>query len=59
MQTEMNSINNGWDSTKRAETPYFHCGPPDKNKNKRKGLTSKKKKKETQQQHQQQQREYE
>ena len=23
----MNSINKGWDSTKRAETPYFHCGP--------------------------------
>ena len=25
LQTDMNSINNGWDTTKRAETPYFHC----------------------------------
>ena len=23
----MNSINIGWDSTKQAEMPYFHCGP--------------------------------
>ena len=23
----MNSISNVSDSTKRAETPYFHCGP--------------------------------
>ena len=27
----MNSISIGWDSTKRAETPYFHCGPSGQN----------------------------
>ena len=29
----MNSINNGWDSTKREETPYFHRGPSSQKKN--------------------------
>ena len=37
LQTDMNSINNGWDSTKLAETPYFHCRPSVQNKNERKG----------------------
>ena len=23
----MDSISSGWDSTRREETPYFHCGP--------------------------------
>ena len=32
----MNSINNGWDSAKQAETPYFHCGPTSQNQNERK-----------------------
>ena len=27
LHTDMNSINDGWDSTKRAEKPHFHCGP--------------------------------
>ena len=30
----MNSINNGWDSIKRAEMPYFHCGPSGQNEKK-------------------------
>ena len=38
----MNSINNGWDSTKRAEIPYFHCGHPSQNENEKKGYTRKK-----------------
>ena len=42
LQTNTNSINNGRDSTKRAETPYFHCGPSSHNKNERKGKTRKK-----------------
>ena len=33
----MNSITIGWNSTKQAETPYFHCGPSDQNDNERKG----------------------
>ena len=37
LQTDMNSINNGWVSMKRAETPYFHCGPSGQNKTERKG----------------------
>ena len=40
----MNSSNIGWDSTKRAETPYFHCGPSGQNKNERKGELGKPKK---------------
>ena len=32
----MNSINNGWDSAKRGETSYFHCGPSSQNKTERK-----------------------
>ena len=34
----MNSISNGWDSTKRkrAETPYFQWGPLSQNENERK-----------------------
>ena len=39
----MNSINNGWDSTERAETPYFHCGPSSQNENERKGKRENKK----------------
>ena len=35
----MNSINIGWDSTKRAEMAYFHCVPSGQNKNERKGYT--------------------
>ena len=31
-QIDRNSINNGWDSTKRAETPYFNCGPSSQKK---------------------------
>ena len=31
----MNIINNGWDSTKRAETSCFHCGPSSQNENER------------------------
>ena len=41
LQTDMNGINNGWDSTKRAETPYFHCGPSSQNEN---GMVNEKKK---------------
>ena len=26
----MNSNRNGWDRTKRAKMPYFHCGPSTK-----------------------------
>ena len=29
----MNSNRNGWDSTKRAKMPYFHCGPSTKAQN--------------------------
>ena len=36
LQTNMNSINNGWDSTRLAETPYFHCGLSGQNENDRK-----------------------
>ena len=43
----MNSINNSWNSTKRAETPYFHCGSSSQKGNERKGKQEKK----TQQQH--------
>ena len=25
LETNMNSINNGWDCTKQPELPYFHC----------------------------------
>ena len=32
----MNSNNNGWVSTKRAEMPYFHCDPSSQNQNERK-----------------------
>ena len=42
LQADMNSINNGWDSAKRAETPYFHCGPSGQNENERKRQTRKK-----------------
>ena len=37
LQTDMNSVNNGWDSTKRAETPCFHCGLSGQNEYERKG----------------------
>ena len=37
LQTDMNSINNGWDSTKWEKTPYFHCGPSSQNENEKKG----------------------
>ena len=37
LQTDKNSINNGWDSTKWEETPYFHCGPSSQNENEKKG----------------------
>ena len=40
----MNSINNGWDSTKQAETPYFHYGPSGQNENERKGYSKQNKK---------------
>ena len=33
----MNSMNIGWDSTKRPETPYFHYGPSGQNENEGKG----------------------
>ena len=42
MQTDMNSISNGWDSTKRAETLYFHCGPQVRTKKREKGKLKKK-----------------
>ena len=29
----MNGINNDWDETKRAKTPYFHCVPSNQNEN--------------------------
>ena len=32
----MNSIDNGWDCTKRAKKPYFHCEPSRQNKSDRK-----------------------
>ena len=32
----MNSINNGWNSTKQAESPYFHSGPSSQNEKERK-----------------------
>ena len=35
----MNSINNGWDSTKREETHHFHCGPSNQNQNGKKEKT--------------------
>ena len=35
LQADMNSINNDQDSTKRAKTTYFHCGPSNQNKNER------------------------
>ena len=41
MQTDMNSISNGWDSTKRAETLYFHCGPQVRTKKREKGKRKK------------------
>ena len=34
----MNSINIGWDSTKRAETPYFHGDKVNGRKSKKKTL---------------------
>ena len=27
LQTNMDSISSGWDSTRREEAPYFHCHP--------------------------------
>ena len=33
----MSSINNGWDSTKRTEKPYVHCGPSSQSENERQG----------------------
>ena len=36
LQTDMNSINNDWDSTKRAETLDFHFCPSSQNKKERK-----------------------
>ena len=36
LRTDMNN-NNGWDSTKRAETFYFHCGHSGQNENEIKG----------------------
>ena len=39
----MTNINNAWDSSKRAETPYFHCGPPGQNEDKRIGQMRKQK----------------
>ena len=41
----MNSINIGWDSTKQAEMPYFHCGISGQKGNERKWKTGKTKKK--------------
>ena len=35
-QTDTKNINDNWDSTKRTETPYFHCDPSNQNENKRK-----------------------
>ena len=43
LQTNMNSINNGWDNTKWAEMPYFHCGPSGQNENKVKGKKTREK----------------
>ena len=40
----MNSINIGWDSTKQAEMPYFHCGISGQKGNERKWKTGKTKK---------------
>ena len=37
LQTDINSINNDWNSTEQAKMPYFHCGPSNQNKNERKG----------------------
>ena len=37
LQADMNSISNGWDSTKWTEPPYFLCGPSSQKKNERKG----------------------
>ena len=33
LQTDMNSINYSWDSTKRAEMSYFYCGASSQNNN--------------------------
>ena len=40
----MNSINIGWDSTKQAEMPYFHCGISGQKGHERKWKTGKTKK---------------
>ena len=42
LQRDMNSINNGWDSTIRVETLYFHCYPLSQNKMREKGKQEKK-----------------
>ena len=44
----MNSISIGWDSTKQAEMPYFHCGISGQKGNERKWKTGKTKKKQKQ-----------
>ena len=46
----MNSINIGWDSTKQAEMPYFHCGISGQKGNERKWKTGKTKKNKKQKQ---------
>ena len=33
LPTDKNSINIGWNSTKQAEAPYFHCGLSGQNEN--------------------------
>ena len=37
----MNSINNGWDSAKRAEAPYFHGSISSQNEKKEQGKREK------------------
>ena len=39
----MNSISNGWDSTKQTKTSYFHCGPSSQNEKTKAGKTNKQK----------------